>query len=45
MAAKYDLSGNDKEATSLALIMDLLDYNGHAIGVLKEGVFFNSGYK
>ena len=39
------LSGNDKESSSLILIMDLLDENGTAIGVLKEGVFFNKTYK
>ena len=39
------LSGNDKESSSLILIMDLLDKNGTAIGVLKEGVFFNKTYK
>jgi len=44
-AKKYDLKGNDKEACSLLLIMDLVDINGTAIGVLKEGVFFNKTYK
>jgi len=39
------LSGNDKESSSLILIMDLVDENGTAIGVLKEGVFFNKTYK
>ena len=39
------LTGNDKESSSLILIMDLLDVNGTAIGVLKEGVFFNKTYK
>jgi restriction endonuclease S subunit len=39
------LSGNDKESSSLILIMDLVDVNGTAIGVLKEGVFFNKTYK
>jgi restriction endonuclease S subunit len=38
------LTGNDKESSSLILIMDLLDVNGTAIGVLKEGVFFNKTY-
>jgi restriction endonuclease S subunit len=44
-AKKYNLKGNDKEACSLILMMDLLDINGTAIGVLKEGVFFNKTYK
>ena len=39
------LTGNDKESSSLILIMDLVDVNGTAIGVLKEGVFFNKTYK
>jgi type I restriction-modification system DNA methylase subunit/restriction endonuclease S subunit len=39
------LTGNDKESSSLILIMDLVDINGTAIGVLKEGVFFNKTYK
>jgi type I restriction-modification system DNA methylase subunit len=39
------LSGNDKEACSLMLMMDLLEVDGTSIGVLKEGVFFNSAYK
>ena len=39
------LSGNDKESSSLILIMDMIDVNGTAIGVLKEGVFFNKKYK
>lgn len=39
------LSGNDKESSSLILIMDMVDVNGTAIGVLKEGVFFNKTYK
>ncbi len=39
------LSGNDKESCSLMLIMDMLDVGGTAIGVLKEGVFFNKTYK
>ena len=39
------LTGNDKESSSLILIMDLVDKNGTAIGVLKEGVFFNKTYK
>jgi restriction endonuclease S subunit len=44
-AKKYKLSGNDKESSSLILIMDLVDTNGTAVGVLKEGVFFNKTYK
>jgi type I restriction enzyme S subunit len=44
-AKKYKLSGNDKEACSLILLADLLATNGTAIGVLKEGVFFNKTYK
>jgi len=43
-AGKYKLTGNDKEACSLMLIMDLLDINGTAVGVLKEGLFFDSKY-
>lgn len=44
-AKKYELTGNDKESCSLILMMDLLEKNGTAIGVLKEGVFFNRTYK
>ena len=44
-ASKYKLTGNDKEACSLMLIMDLLEVNGTAVGVLKEGLFFDSTYK
>jgi type I restriction-modification system DNA methylase subunit len=40
-----ELKGNDKEACSLILMMDLLETNGTAVGVLKEGVFFNKAYK
>ena len=43
-AKKYSLKGNDKEACSLILMMEMLDINGTSIGVLKEGVFFNSKY-
>ena len=39
------LNGNDKEACSLILMMDLLEIGGTSIGVLKEGVFFDSSYK
>ena len=38
------LFGNDKEATSLILIAALVAIGGTAIGVLKEGVFFNPKY-
>ena len=44
-AIKHKLSGNDKEACSLMLIMNLLEVNGTAVGVLKEGLFFDSTYK
>ena len=43
-ASKYKLSGSDKESCSLILMMELLAKNGTAIGVLKEGVFFNRTY-
>jgi type I restriction enzyme S subunit len=39
------LKGTDKEACSLMLLMDILEVGGTAIGVLKEGVFFNQSYK
>ena len=39
------LKGNDKESCSLMLLMDILEVGGTAIGVLKEGVFFNKTYK
>ena len=39
------LKGNDKESCSLMLLMDMLEIGGTAIGVLKEGVFFNRTYK
>jgi len=45
LAKKYNLTGNDKEACSLILMMDLLEQNGRAIGVLKEGVFFDKKYR
>jgi len=38
------ISPNDKEACSLILFMDLLAENGVCIGVLKEGIFFDSKY-
>lgn len=44
-AKDNELTGNDKESSSLILIMELLDVNGTAIGVLKEGVFFNKKYR
>ena len=44
-AKDNSLSGNDKESSSLILIMDMVDIGGTAIGVLKEGVFFNKTYK
>ena len=44
-AVKHKLTGNDKEACSLMLIMDLLEIDGTAVGVLKEGLFFDSSYK
>lgn len=43
-AKKYGLKGNDKEACSLMLMMDMLEENGICAGVLKEGVFFNRVY-
>ncbi len=44
-AHQNNLSGNDKESCSLMLIMDMLEPDGTAIAVLKEGVFFNKTYK
>lgn len=41
---EYNLKGNDKESCSLILLMNMLDTNGTAIGVLKEGLFFNKIY-
>ena len=43
-AEKYGLNGNDKEAVSLIMMMVLLENNGTAIGVLKEGIFFDKKY-
>ena len=40
-----NLNGNDKETCSLMLLMDIVKVGGTAIGVLKEGVFFNRTYK
>ena len=44
---KHSLSEKckDKESMSLIIMMMLLEENGTAIGVLKEGVFFDSKYK
>jgi type I restriction-modification system DNA methylase subunit len=45
-AKKYNIKkGNDKESCSLMLIMDMVELGGTAVGVLKEGVFFNKTYK
>lgn len=44
-ATENNLKGNDKEACSLMLMMELLAENGTCVGVLKEGIFFNSKYK
>lgn len=44
-AKKYSLTGNDKESCSLIQIMDMLEEGGTAVGILKEGVFFNKTYK
>ena len=44
-AKEHNLDGNDKESVSLMLLMDIVDVGGTAIGVLKEGVFFDSKYK
>jgi restriction endonuclease S subunit len=43
-AGKHKLTGTDKEACSLMLIMDLLEVNGTAVVVIKEGLFFDSSY-
>jgi type I restriction-modification system DNA methylase subunit len=40
----HKITGTDKEACSLMLIMDLLEVNGTAVGVIKEGLFFDSSY-
>jgi len=42
---KYNLNPNDKEACSYIMLMEMLAHNGTAIGVLKEGVFFDKKYK
>jgi hypothetical protein len=44
-AKDHGLKGNDKESCSLMLLMDMVEVGGTAIGVLKEGVFFNKTYK
>jgi len=44
-AKEFELTGNDKESCSLILIMDMLEEGGTAVGILKEGVFFNKTYK
>ena len=44
-AKDNNLTGNDKEACSLMLLMDIVKVGGTAVGVLKEGVFFNKTYK
>ncbi len=44
-AKDHGLKGNDKESCSLMLMMDMVEVGGTAIGVLKEGVFFNKTYK
>ena len=44
-AKNNSLKGNDKESCSLMMLMDMLEIEGTAIGVLKEGVFFNRTYK
>jgi type I restriction-modification system DNA methylase subunit len=44
-AKDHELKGNDKETCSLMLLMDILEVGGTAIGVLKQGVFFDKTYK
>jgi hypothetical protein len=39
------LIANDKESCSLILMMELLEEDGVAVGVLKEGLFFDGKYK
>jgi len=39
-----NINFNDKESCSLILLMKLLDNDGECVGVLKEGVFFDSKY-
>lgn len=38
------LQANDKEAVSLLMLMDMLAPSGTAVGVLKQGVFFDPKY-
>lgn len=38
------LSGNDKEACSLMLFMDMVEVGGTVVGILKEGVAFDKKY-
>jgi type I restriction-modification system DNA methylase subunit len=45
LATRHKVKGNDKEACSLMLMMELLEDGGTACGVLKEGVFFSKTYK
>ena len=44
-AKKHKLTGNDKEACALILLMDMVEEGGTVCGVLKEGVFFDQKYK
>jgi len=44
-AKEFELSGNDKESCSLILMMDMLEEGGTAVGILKEGVYFDPKYK
>ena len=44
-AKDNNLKGNDKESCSLMLLMDILEIDGTAVGVLKEGVFFDKKYQ
>jgi type I restriction-modification system DNA methylase subunit len=44
-AKDHNLTGNDKESCSLMLIMDMLLDGGTAVGILKEGVYFDPKYK
>ena len=41
---KYELTGNDKEACSLMLFMDMVEVGGTVVGILKEGVVFDKKY-
>ena len=43
-AKEHKLSGNDKEAISLILLMATTAVNGTACAVLKQGVFFDKKY-